>query len=165
VKSLATLFAFLWIACVVLPLRAADPFPAGESLGKITLGQKEAALLQLLGKPGSKGKETLWEATGDWVEEWKFPAHGLDVAMASRKKGGAKTVASITATSNCKLATARGIAVGSSLAAVRKAYGEVESKAESRPGESFVAGSIYGGVIFTLKNGKVTGIFIGAAAE
>jgi len=33
------------------------------------------------------------------------------------------------------------------------------------PGKIFVAGSIYGGAIFNLKDGKVVQIFIGAAAE
>lgn len=158
-------FAFVFIALLSVPLRANDRLLASESLGKIRLGQKSAAVLELLGKPAAKGEDTHWEATGEWVQEWKFPAHGLLLNMASSKKGGAKTVSSITATTGCKLATARGIAIGSSVAAVRKAYGNVEEKSESRAGESFVAGSIYGGVIFSLKGGKVTGIFLGAAAE
>lgn len=167
-KSLITWLAFLTVAFIwpsPETLNAEDQLLSGERLGKITLGQKAEAVLQLFGKPHSKGKDNFWEATGEWVQEWRFPNHGLTLAMASGKKGGAKTVSSITSAAGCTLATARGIKVGSSEANVRKAYGNVEAKTESQPGESFVAGSIYGGVIFTFKSGKVTSIFIGAAAE
>ena len=41
-------------------------------------------------------------------------------------------------------------------AAVRKAYADVHDKEQSVPGETFVAGSIYGGAIFSFKDGKVT---------
>ncbi len=39
------------------------------------------------------------------------------------------------------------------------------TKRKATPGKTFVAGSIYGGVIFTFDDGKVEQIFIGAAAE
>lgn len=145
---------------------AADDKPfEGDSLGKLKLDQTASQLTAIAGKPDDKGKDTLWGATGEWVQEWRFAAGGLKVNMASGKKGGAKTVSSITATSPCKLATSRGIHVGSSEAEVRKAYGNVEDKEQSERGKTFVAGSIYGGVIFTFEKGKVTQIFIGAGAE
>ena len=43
--------------------------------------------------------------------------------------------------------------------------GKVRDKEQSVPGATFVAGSVYGGVIFTFTGGKVSRIFIGAAAE
>jgi hypothetical protein len=46
-----------------------------------------------------------------------------------------------------------------------KAYIREYQKEESETGKTFVAGSIYGGVIFGFKKGKVTQIFIGSAAE
>ncbi len=55
--------------------------------------------------------------------------------------------------------------MGSAEKAVNKAYAKEQEKEQSVPGESFVAGSVYGGIIFTLKAGVVTDIFIGAAAE
>ncbi len=167
-KSPATLLAILLIAIAgpcAAPLIAAEKSVTDEPLGKIALGQKADDLVKLLGKPEAKGKDTEWAATGEWVEEWKYPAQGLRINMASGKKGGAKTVSTITATTGCKLATARGITIGSPVAAVRKAYGKLEDKEQGGKGDTFVAGSVYGGVIFTLKAGKVAGIFIGAAAE
>jgi hypothetical protein len=85
--------------------------------------------------------------------------------MGSGKQGGAKTVWSITADRKCELATARGVRLGSSEAEVKIAYGREFNAEESRAGETFVAGSVYGGVIFEVEKGKVVGIFIGAAAE
>lgn len=166
-KSLRRLF-FLCLFIISAPstgLRGEDKLLEGESLGKITLGLKADKLAALIGKPGFKGKDTLWAATGEWVQEWHFKSAGLKLDMASESKGGPKTVASITATSPCKLATARGIRIGSSEAEVSKAYRDVRDSEQSVAGETFVAGSIYGGAIFTLKEGKVVEIFIGAAAE
>lgn len=137
----------------------------GESLGKIKYGEKQKVILKLLGEPKSKGDDVHWEATGEWVQDWSYPDQGIELKMASKKKGGAKTVSIIMGLPACKLATTRGIKIGSSLAEVRKAYGDVEEKSDPPDDDTFVAGSIYGGVIFTLKHKKVVEIFIGAAAE
>ncbi len=136
-----------------------------EPLGKLKLGQGADVVVKVLGKPESKEKEVLWEAIGEWVEEWHYPEQGVTLAMSSKKKGGGKSVLNISAGASCKLATSRGIKVGSSEADVAKAYDAERNKEESVAGESFVAGSVYGGVIFTIEKGKVVGIFIGAAAE
>lgn len=149
----------------VLPLHAVEVSVDQEAFGKLALGQKAEAVVALLGKPESKGRDVMWEAIGERVQEWKYPAQGLILNMASGTKGGAKTVYSISASAGCPLATARGIRIGSTEAEVRKAYGKVEDRESGVRGESFVAGSVYGGVIFQLAKGKVTGIFIGAAAE
>jgi hypothetical protein len=145
-------------------LRAEKPFE-GESLGSLKLGQSAADVTKALGKPASKGKDVEWEAIGEWVQEWHFPKQGLTLAMTSEKKGGAKTILSITAESPCQLVTSRGIQIGSTEAKVAKAYRDVQNKEEGEPGKLFVAGSVYGGVMFHLEGGKVARIFIGAAAE
>lgn len=157
------------LTCLLLvgisSLHADDKFLTGESLGKLSLGQKSGDVVRLLGKPESTGKDVMWEAIGEWVQEWNYPKQGLQLNMSSAKKGGAKTVYSISASAGCTLSTARGMRIGSTEAEVRKAYGAVEDKESSVRGESFVAGSIYGGVIFNFKKGKVATIFIGAGAE
>lgn len=149
----------------VLPLHAGEVQVDREAFGKLVLGQKADAVVAVLGKPESKGRDTLWEAIGEWVQEWEYPAQGLTLHMASGKKGGAKTLFSITASPGCELRTARGIRIGSTEAEVRRAYGKVEDRESGARGGSFVAGSVYGGVIFRIEKGKVAGIFIGAAAE
>lgn len=158
------LTGFAMAACLTTT-SADDKLLENETLGKIKLGQKAAELAALIGKPDRKGKETEWAATGDWVQEWQFKSQGIAVNMASATKGGAKTVLTITAAAPCKLATARGIHIGSTSAEVTKAYGDVQDKEQTDGDKTFVAGSVYGGVIFTFASGKVSQIFIGAAAE
>jgi len=161
----SVLLLLLSIFCMAIgSLRAEEPFE-GDSLGTLKLGQSAADVTKVLGKPASKGKDVEWEAIGEWVQEWHFPKQGLTLAMNSAKKGGAKTILSITAESPCSLATSREIKIGSSEVAVAKTYRDVLNKEEGEPGKLLVAGSIYGGVMFHLKEGKVTQIFIGAAAE
>lgn len=165
---------------------AADDFKVlkAESIGKIRHEQKAADLIKIYGEPKSKGKAEMWEAIGEWVEEWKYPALGVVVKMSSEKKDGPKTVLAVVAGKGCELATAKGIKVGSTRAEVQKAYGDVEEKVPgegpAKPGDpkpateekdkkgdeqGFVAGTIYGGVIFSFKDGKVSEILLGAAAE
>ena len=160
---LVVLLSFGVVSCQGLQAVGSDV--SSECLGKLALDQKAAVVIELLGEPKSKGADVLMEATGEWVQEWAFPARGLTLMMGSTEKGGAKTVWSITADEKCELATERGVRIGSSEAEVKTAYGKVYSAEESRAGETFVAGSVYGGVIFEFEKGKVVGIFIGAAAE
>ncbi len=156
---------------------------AAESIGKIRHEQKAADLIKLYGEPKSKGKAEMWEAIGEWVEEWKYPALGVSVKMSSEKKDGPKKVLMVTAGKGCELATGRGIKIGSTRAEVQKAYGDVQEKVPgegpAKPGDpkpepaekgkkeedSFVAGTIYGGLIFSFKDGKVSEILLGAGAE
>ncbi len=146
---LRTFLALVLLCATSAFSHAAEKSPGVESLGKITEGQKADATLQILGKPESKGADTFMGATGEWMQEWRYPAQGLRLYMASNTKNGAKTVSTITASGDCKLATRRGIRIGDSVAAVRKAYGKFEDKSQGRSGETFVAGSVYGGVIMT----------------
>jgi hypothetical protein len=151
--------------CLALGSLRAEKMFEGDSLGSLELGQSAADVTKALGKPASKGKDVEWEAIGEWVQEWRYPKQGLTLAMNSAKKGGAKTILNITAVAPCELATSRGIRIGSTEAAVIKAYRDVQNKEEGTVGELFVAGSVYGGVLFHLESGKVVQIFIGAAAE
>ncbi len=72
---------------------------------------------------------------------------------------------SIRILSSCDLKTSRDIGIGSTEEDVRKAYEyEINPEDDDDP-EHITAGTVYGGVIFHLKDGIVTSIFIGAAAE
>jgi hypothetical protein len=162
----------LWVSLITLPLLAQDDkatqLLAAESLGGIKLGLTEKKLVDLLGQPKKKTALTLMEATGDYYQTWRYPGKGLEITMsAGENKTGAKTVASFTASKGCSLTTTKGIKIDSSEADVRKAYGSFEDKENTSAANknSFVAGSIYGGIIFTFKDNKVSSIFFGAAAE
>ncbi len=150
------------------PAQAADDaeaFLKSEQLGGLKLGMPEKDVLKLLGDPKKKSTLVHQEADGTWVQNWEYPAAGLSLVMGAEKKGGAKTIAIITATAPCTLATKAGIKIGSPAVEVSKAYKKHLDKENPPTATSIVAGSIYGGVIFTLEKGKVTQIFIGAAAE
>jgi len=142
-----------------------DEFLANEKLGKLALGMPDGEVLKLLGGPAGSTRPVLQEATGEWVVDRSWPDQGLELGMVADGKDGPWSVGNITAKAPCRLATAGGIRVGSLEADVKAAYGKVRSAEDSVPGKCFVAGSIFGGVIFDLKDGVVTRIFLGAAAE
>lgn len=160
---LASFCALLLASTPTLP--AADDPSTKDALGSLALGQKQADVIKFLGQPKSKGKDIEWEALGEHVQEWNYPAQDLTLNMNSIKQGGKKTILTISAGPRCTLATKRGIKIGSTLAEVKKAYGQWEDTESGEPGKLFVAGSMYGGILFHFKNGKVSEIFFGAAAE
>lgn len=163
--SFLSAFSLLFALFATVALHAEDKPFEGDTLGKLALGQKAEEVTKLLGKPESKGVNTHWEAIGEWVQELHYPAQGLDIKVSSEAKAGPQKVLMISATAPSTLATGRGIKIGSTEAEVKKAYKDVLNVEESEAGKSLVAGSVYGGVIFTLTKGKVSEIFIGAAAE
>jgi hypothetical protein len=60
--------------------------------------------------------------------------------------------------------TSKGISIGSSYQEVEQAYKDYMNPEFSNR-ESIVAGSIYGGVVFSFEKGKVKSVFVGAASE
>lgn len=145
---------------------ATDAMLRTESLGKLRLGLPEKDVVKLLGPPAKRGALVLQEADGNYVQDWHYPGKGINLVMsAAHKKSGAKTVAIIIASAPCTFATKKGIKIGDAESAARKAYAaHADRESGSEPG-SFVVGSIYGGIIFNFKDGKVSRIFFGAAAE
>jgi hypothetical protein len=143
---------------------------AEDHLGGIKIGLGEKQLAAILGKSAvKKGKPALEGATGEFVQTWTCAEKGLSIQISSGEKTtGPKRVVGFTAKAKCPLATAKGIKIGSTKEEVLKAYGAFEDKESKdfiKPG-TFVAGSIYGGIIFSFgKDGKVREIFFGAAAE
>ena len=136
-----------------------------ESLGSLKLEMSAKDITSLLGKPEKTGKDIEWEALGEFVQQWSWPESGIVAEMVSGKKGGNKKVLMFTAKAPWDKATSKGIRIGSTEAEVRAAYGAYEDKEMSKPGSSFIAGSVYGGLQFTFTKGKVTAVFFGASAE
>lgn len=162
-KSLSLL---LLPAAIVATSALADPpdISVTEHLGALRLNLSEADAKQAIGCPMTAGKEQKWEADGAFHQEWHF-ACGVDLGMMSEHKGGKKTVQTIKIHGTSALKTSRGIGLGASEQEVTKAYAKEWSKDESKMPDLFVAGSLYGGVMFTFKEHKVAEIFVGAAAE
>lgn len=145
---------------------AANEFPYDkEQIGKLHLGLAEKEVKQLIPGQPSRGPEELWGADGAYHQEWKYPAAGITLLMVADKKGGPKSVERITITNPSTLATSKGIRIGSTEAEVNEAYGRFRNAEDSEHFGGFIAGSIFGGVMFSFQQGKVSRIFLGAAAE
>lgn len=136
-----------------------------EQIGSLRLDQPAAEVLKRVGSAPVKGKDELWAATGDWIQSWTWKKLGLKIDMASTEEGGKKQVRSITVTAPSNLKTTRGAGIGTPEAEVRRRYADVADPDSRGEKDSFVAGSVYGGVIFTFRGGRVSRIFMGAAAE
>jgi hypothetical protein len=136
-----------------------------ESIGPAKIGLPGDSLLQYFSQPDSMGPIQMSQASGDYIQNWEYYKIGIKFEMESHDSVGLKRVSSIEVFSPCTLSTKKGIKIGSGLDEVKKEYGEYEDKENSDQKSSFVAGSIYGGVIFSIQDGKVNQIFIGASAE
>jgi hypothetical protein len=145
---------------------AGNEFPyEKEEVGKLHLGLSENAVKQIIPGQPSRGPEELWGADGQYHQAWQYPAAGITLGMVSEKKGGPKSVERITVTSPSTLATSKGIRIGSTEAEVNAAYGRYRNAEDSKQFGGLIAGSVFGGVMFNFEQGKVSRIFIGAAAE
>ena len=137
---------------------------ADYHLGELRLGLPGTTVITLLGEPYSRSDRVEQAADGTFVSTWTYAPRGVTLVMGSESADGAATIVSITAIAPSVLKTAEGIGIGSDEAAVQTAYEEQINTEESGEG-SFVVGSLYGGMVLEMANGKVLSIFIGAAAE
>ncbi len=137
---------------------------ADERIANLRIGLTESDLKKAIDCTLKRGPENLWGADGMYHQAWQCAECGLDLGMVSEQRGGKKVVESISLTAPCALATKRGIRIGSTEQEVRKAYKKDWNKEDSSQ-DSFVAGSVYGGIIFQFRKGKVARIFLGASAE
>ncbi len=135
-----------------------------ERIGNLQIGLQEAKVKQRINCALKREAEQLWGADGAYHQIWKYVDCGITLSMVSEKKGAPKSIESITLNSPSRLSTKRNIQIGSPQTAVMKAY-KSEWNREISGADLFVAGSSYGGLIFQFQNGKVSLIFLGAAAE
>ncbi|MCA2657869.1 MAG: hypothetical protein ACK4XH_09755 [Microcystis sp.] len=144
-----------------------DPFALmrEESLGKLKLDLFAQQVIQLLGNPRQKGGVEFWAGDALYHQYWYYPNQGITLSMASETEKGQQNIAFIKLVFPSTLPTKRGITIGSSIEEVSLAYAKEKDQEMSIPDQTFVAGSIYGGLIFTFDNGRVIEIFLGAAAE
>lgn len=139
-------------------------FMLGESIGALKIGMSAAQLGRRLTGSPERGPERLWGADGLYHQAWRYRAAGIALSMVSQKRGGSQTIESIACTARCTLKTSRRIGIGSPRSVAETAYRDVVSRNDSGR-DALVAGSIYGGLILTIGAGKVTRMFLGAAAE
>lgn len=134
-----------------------------ETLGPISIGATDSSILKTLGEPDQKSAAKIWGADGMEHQRWVYHAKGIELDMI--RKEITQTVNMIKIKGPCDYKTQRGIQIGSSDAAVQSAYKDEINPNDSKPNSSIIAGTLYGGIIFDIKDNIVTAIFIGAAAE
>lgn len=146
---------------------SADEFALleSESLGSLRIGLSDTEVKKIIQCPLKQGTERFSEADGAYHQEWKFTGCGITVGMVSENKNSAQSISYISIKRPNTLKTLRGIGIGSTEQEVMKSYRSDWNKEESQASKSFVAGSLYGGLIFEFNKGKVSSIFLGAAAE
>ncbi len=149
------------------PALAADPFPLlrQERLGPLAIGSPATAIERAVPCPLTRRPPVHWGADGRWHRTWEARACGLSVDLVADAMEGAPTVASIRLVAPSGWRTRRGIGIGSPVDAVRRAYAREWNRPESQQFGGFVAGSVYGGLVIGLRNGRVSSIVLGAVAE
>lgn len=140
-----------------------------ERVGNLFYGMTDVEIKKILGKPKSLSKAEFVHATGEWEQFWEYTPLGIKLGLCATNQNSPAQLCKIFITAPSKLATSRGIHIGSTAADIQKAYQKeinIEDSTEQGAKEKLiVVGSVYGGLLFTMKNNKVSQIFIGAAAE
>jgi len=136
-----------------------------EGFGFLRIGLSAAEISRNLGVPEIKEKKVLQEADGLYHQTWNYVQKGIKLDMVASRVEGDFSVASISLKSPSLLKTKRGIGIGSSYAETKRAYEKEYNREESTPGKQLIVGSVYEGLIFSFKDERVVGIFLGAAAE
>jgi len=160
--SLSILFLFL---VTTLAIAEESSWLKGEKIGDFFIDMDEKTLKEKLTCDFKRDEEQLWGADGLYHQTWNCQSKGISFDMSTNQKGGSKTITNITIKSPSLLKTKRGIHIGSSEQEVIQAYHDVKDIEATVPKETFVAGSVFGGLFFDFQNGKVVSIMLGAAAE
>ncbi len=156
------------IFCLVASAASAgDEFKLmySESIGPLKIGLAKKDALKNLQPKLKSGPVEEWGADGRFHQEVRSSSEGVSLMFVSETKNGNQKLDTITINYPCRFATAAGIRIGSPYSDVTKAYRSHFNKEESQAGKMFVAGSVYGGLSFQFKAGKVVQIFLGASAE
>ena len=135
-----------------------------ERIGGLKLGATSDEVVALFGEPEAVTgpEDNAVEGGVNWT--WSYAAKGLSVELGAEDENAAKSVGGISISAGSDLKTRFGIGIGAPLADVKRAYGPCLDPDSG--GNSYIAGSVYGGVIFSIADDQtVESIFVGAAAE
>lgn len=144
-------------------VKAAIAVLEGESLGGVKPGMEAKEVEKLVGKASKKGKAVAEEATGETVATWEWKKAGLRVTFSDAKKKPVARMISLGA--GAKLKTQKGVGIGSTLEELDAAYSEVRRPPDGEDQTQFIVGTMYLGMSFELKDGKVVAVYWGALAE
>ncbi len=169
-KLVPALAALAVAVALLVPAAAADKdylqigfgLMQSEKLGGLGLGSPAGDVVSLLGPAEEETPPKIWGADGREHRQWRYPSKGVEIGLEARD--GVLTVDRIGLFAPSAWKTARGIGIGSPESEARAAYrAEIDDRAAIKG--RLIAGSVYGGIIFTVEGGAVTAVFLGAAAE
>ncbi len=137
-----------------------------ENFGPLKLGQDLVETQKAIGPPGAKANAVEWAADGMLHEDWSWYSYGLILNISSevKSKDTNKKIFTITASAPCEFKTKAGLGIGNTYAEVQAAYHRnIDPEATDKT--QITVGSVYGGIIFSFTNDKVSKVFLGAQAE
>ena len=139
-----------------------------ESVGPLKIGMGAAEVEKHVGEPPKRDAREMSPADGAFHQPWSYPDQGLVIVMESVEAKSPQHIGSVRIVAPSTLKTARGITIGSPRGEVLEHYGaqrDLDHTDLDGDDPQFVAGSIYGGLVFQFENDAVSEIFLGAAAE
>ena len=136
-----------------------------ESFGGLTLGMTPKQFTKRLPCTVKKDEPVLWDSIGEIIQEWNYADCGIKLQLSTSGPNKPQTIFSIKATNPSQLKTNRNIGIGSDFAQVIEAYSEFADYADNQAGETFIAGSTFGGLFIRFVDNRVSGLFLGASAE
>jgi hypothetical protein len=135
---------------------------ANEALGALTFKLDGKGVEKVLGKATTRTKVVEQAADGTFVTTWSWPKQGVEVGLSATARKGPFTVSSLSIAPPSTLKTAKGVGLGATADQIQQAYGAKDTHVQD---DVVLVGSAYGGLFFTMKDGKVASIFIGVGAE
>lgn len=134
-----------------------------EKFADLALELSIEDVIKIYNTPDEKTEPELWGADGFYHQTFKYNTLGFELGF-SGEEVTKMSIDRITINAPCSFKTNKGVAIGSSKADVEKAY-KNQIDASIVDSENLIAGSIYGGLMFDIKDGKVASMFLGAGAE
>jgi len=135
-----------------------------QQVGPLKLRMTETQLTPLLGKPASESKPVLEGATGLTIKTRKYPKQGVILTLSREGARKPWLLERFRVESPSVWKTPQGIGLGAGEEQIRTTYHSLIDSESTSP-QQVVVGTVYDGVIFQLNKGKVSSIFVGAAAE
>jgi len=141
---------------------------SNEQLGFLKRGLSGVKIIEALGRPERLSKLQVMAYDGEKHQTWDYKTKGIQLEMIGSKNK--QEVDMIKINRPCDFKTKRNIGVGSKKEDVLIAYKKEISLEPENPDTNpnkdvIIAGTIYGGIFFYIKNNQVSSIFIGSGAE
>jgi len=140
-------------------------FAQTESIGGLGLGMTPKQFVELLPCTVEKSEPVLWAGIGEIIQEWNYADCGISLKLSASDNNTPQKILSIRTTAPSEFKTNRKIGIGSTFEQVIDAYTEYADQADNQAGETFLAGSVYGGLSMEFEKNRVVSLFLGAGAE